>query len=86
MNIVNDDLRHPAVKALLAEHMRGMVEHCPPGSIHSLDLDGLRSPDVSFWTARFVPEVWVRVLRAVPRIRARSIQPLYDPAPESAFR
>jgi hypothetical protein len=38
MNIVNDDLRHPAVKALLAEHMRGMVEHCPPGSIHSLDL------------------------------------------------
>jgi hypothetical protein len=26
MNIVNDDLRHPAVKALLAEHMRGMVE------------------------------------------------------------
>jgi hypothetical protein len=97
MNIVNDDLRHPAVKALLAEHMRGMVEHCPPGSIHSLDLgppgsihsldlDGLRSPDVSFWTARFVPEVWVRVLRAVPRIRARSIQPLYDPAPELAFR
>jgi hypothetical protein len=70
MNIVNDDLRHPAVKALLAEHMRGMVEHCPPGSIHSLDL----------------AEVWVRVLRAVPRIRARSIQPLYDPAPESAFR
>ena len=51
MNIVDDDLSHPAVKALLAEHMRGMVEHCPPGSIHSLDLDGLQSPDVSFWTA-----------------------------------
>jgi putative acetyltransferase len=51
MNIVNDDLSHPAVKALLAEHMRGMVEHSPPDSIHSLDLAGLRSPDVSFWTA-----------------------------------
>lgn len=51
MNIVDDDLSHPAVRALLAEHMRGMVEHCPPGSIHSLGLDGLRSPDVSFWTA-----------------------------------
>lgn len=51
MNIVDDDFSHPAVKALLAEHMRGMVEHCPPGSIHSLDLDGLQSPDVSFWTA-----------------------------------
>ena len=51
MNIVDDDFSHPAVKALLAEHMQGMVEHCPPGSIHSLDLDGLQSPDVSFWTA-----------------------------------
>jgi putative acetyltransferase len=57
MNIVNDDLSHPAVKALLAEHMRGMVRHCPPGSIHSLDLDGLRSPDVSFWTAWFDQEL-----------------------------
>ena len=51
MHMVEDDLSHPAVKALLAEHMRGMVQHCPPGSIHSLDLDGLRSPDVSLWTA-----------------------------------
>ena len=51
MNIVNGDLSHPAVKALLAEHMRGMVEHSPPGSIHSLDLAGLRSPNISFWTA-----------------------------------
>ena len=51
MNIVNGDLSHPAVKALLAEHMRGMVEHSPPGSIHSLDLRGLRSPNISFWTA-----------------------------------
>ena len=50
MDIVEDDLSHPAVKALLAEHLRGMIEHCPPGSIHSLNLDGLRSPDVSFWT------------------------------------
>jgi putative acetyltransferase len=57
MNIVDDDLSHPAVKALLAEHMRGMVKHCPPGSIHSLDLDGLRSPDVSFWTAWFDQEL-----------------------------
>ena len=51
MNIVEDDLRHPAVKVLLAEHMRSMIEHCPPGSIHSLNLDCLSSPDVSLWTA-----------------------------------
>ena len=51
MNIVNGDLSHPAVKALLVEHMRGMVEHSPPGSIHSLELDRLRTPGVSFWTA-----------------------------------
>ena len=64
MHIVNDDLSHPAVKALLAEHMRGMVEHSPPGSIHSLDLAGLRSPNISFWTG---------ALNLAPSVR--SLQP-----------
>lgn len=46
-----DDLRGPAILALLAEHLHHMREISPPGSVHALDLDGLRAPGLSFWTA-----------------------------------
>ena len=36
---------------LLAEHLAGMAEQSPPESIHALNLDGLRAPDITFWTA-----------------------------------
>ena len=45
-----DDLTAPAVHALLREHLGGVAEHSPPGSIHALDLDALRAPDLTFWT------------------------------------
>jgi putative acetyltransferase len=38
------------VQALLAEHLRNMHELSPPGSVHALDLDKLRTPDITFWT------------------------------------
>ena len=51
MHIRLDDLRHPDVIALLEEHYRAMYEVSPPESCHVLDLDGLRQPDISFWSA-----------------------------------
>jgi putative acetyltransferase len=45
-----DDLTRPEVRALLAEHLTDMNEQSPPESVHALDLDGLRSADVTFWT------------------------------------
>jgi putative acetyltransferase len=45
-----DDLTHPAVHALLAEHLRNMHAWSPPASVHALDLSGLRRRDVTFWT------------------------------------
>ena len=51
MNIRVDDLRGPEVRGLLEEHLHTMTLHSPPGSIHALDLDALRAPDVTFWTA-----------------------------------
>jgi putative acetyltransferase len=51
MQIRVDDLTGSAVRALLAEHLRGVAEHSPPESIHALDLDGLRKPEITFWTA-----------------------------------
>jgi putative acetyltransferase len=50
MDIRLDDLRHPDVVALLQEHARVMHEVSPPDSCHVLDLDGLRQPDITFWS------------------------------------
>jgi putative acetyltransferase len=46
-----DDLTRPEVLALLREHLADMVATSPPGSVHALDLAGLRRPAVTFWTA-----------------------------------
>ena len=51
MNIRLDDLRGPEIRALLEEHLRNMHELSPPESVHALDLDALRHPGISFWTA-----------------------------------
>jgi putative acetyltransferase len=51
MNIIIDDLTHPAVLALLNEHLADMHAYSPPESVHALDHDELRAPDVTFWTA-----------------------------------
>lgn len=44
-----DDLSCPEVAGLLAEHLREMHQHSPPESVHALDLDALRKPDITFW-------------------------------------
>ena len=46
-----DDLRGAPVAALLREHLAEMHVHSPPESVHALDLDALRAPGISFWTA-----------------------------------
>lgn len=51
MHIETDDLTRPQIHALLREHMQGMLALSPPESVHALDLDGLRSADVTFWSA-----------------------------------
>jgi putative acetyltransferase len=51
MNIRLDDLRGPEIRALLQEHLRNMHEISPPESVHALDLDALRHPSITFWTA-----------------------------------
>jgi putative acetyltransferase len=51
VNIVIDDLSHPAVLALITEHLRDMYTNSPPESVHALGIEQLRAPDVTFWTA-----------------------------------
>ena len=50
MDIRIDPLTSPAVIALLEEHLRNMALHSPPESIHALDLEALRKPEITFWT------------------------------------
>jgi putative acetyltransferase len=45
-----DDLSSPGIRALLEEHLRDMHSISPPESVHALDLDGLRKPEITFWT------------------------------------
>jgi putative acetyltransferase len=50
MRIELDDLTRPEIHALLEEHLGSMRELSPPESVHALDLDELRSPDITFWS------------------------------------
>ena len=51
MDIRIDDLRGQAIKDLLQVHLDAMHTHSPPDSVHALDLDALRHPSMTFWTA-----------------------------------
>lgn len=50
MHIKIDDLSGDDIRALLNEHLQSMYELSPPESVHALDLEKLRQPDVTFWT------------------------------------
>lgn len=50
LRIETDDLTRPAVVGLLREHLRNMYEVTPAESVHALDLDALRAPDITFWS------------------------------------
>lgn len=49
---VDPDVAEPDVVALLEAHLADMRAVSPPESVHALDLDALRGPDVTFLTAR----------------------------------
>lgn len=50
MKIVSGDFDDPQVIALLRLHLAGMRANSPADSVFALDLSGLKSPDISFWT------------------------------------
>jgi putative acetyltransferase len=51
MKIVIDDLNGPEIQVLLQEHLESMKLYSPPESIHALDFEALRKPEITFWTA-----------------------------------
>ena len=51
MQIKLDDLSGPEIRRLLEEHLESALLHSPPESVHALDVEGLRQPEVTFWAA-----------------------------------
>lgn len=51
MEIRLDDLAGSEIHALLQEHLESMRQISPPESVHALDLEALRKPEITFWTA-----------------------------------
>ena len=50
MHIELDDLSRPEIAELLKEHRASMFVHTPAESVHALPIEGLRSPDITFWS------------------------------------
>lgn len=51
MQIKLDDLSSTEIRKLLQEHLQSALLHSPPGSVHALDVEGLRQREVAFWAA-----------------------------------
>lgn len=51
MQIEIDDLSRPAIHTLLNEHLQSMHALSPAKSVHALDLERLRAPGITFWSA-----------------------------------
>jgi putative acetyltransferase len=45
-----DDLSDPRIADFLAAHIEQLRAVTPPESMHALDLNALRAPEVTFWT------------------------------------
>jgi putative acetyltransferase len=51
MEIKKDDLTGMEIAELIREHLHGMMLNSPPESIHALNLEQLRKPTITFWSA-----------------------------------
>ena len=51
LHIVEDDLSGPEIAALLRLHLDELHRWSPPGSVHAMPIERLRSPDVTFYAA-----------------------------------
>jgi len=51
IEIVEDNLAGFEITSLLDEHLREMLEITPPGSAHVMNLNALRSPAITVWSA-----------------------------------
>jgi putative acetyltransferase len=51
LQIYEDDLTRQKILDFLQEHLKEMHEITPPESVHALDLEALKAPNITFWSA-----------------------------------
>jgi putative acetyltransferase len=51
LRIQIDDLTHHKIAVLLQQHLDDMCATSPSESVHALDLETLRKPEITLWTA-----------------------------------
>jgi putative acetyltransferase len=59
LRIELEDPGEDDIRRLLERHLTFAHEHSPPQDVHALDLDGLRAPEVSFYSGRLDGELVV---------------------------
>lgn len=57
IQIKKDDLAGPEIAELLSEHLRSLFAVTPVKSRHALNLEQLRGPEITFWSAWIGPEL-----------------------------
>ncbi len=50
MDIRVDDLNGQEIYNLLNEHLKDMYSVSPPESVHALDINALKNPQITFWS------------------------------------
>lgn len=50
MKIKQDNLASIEIVELLKAHHNDMLQHSPVESVHALDVDALKAPDITFWS------------------------------------
>lgn len=50
MQILEDDLTGKEIAEFLGAHLDHMYAITPPESVHAMDIESLRGPDVTFWS------------------------------------
>lgn len=55
--IIIDDLSGAGIRQLLQQHFDSMLAYSPRSSCHFLDFEGLKSPDVTFWSIHMGPDL-----------------------------
>lgn len=50
MKIIVDDLTNTEVHKLLEQHLEDMYRTSPPESVHALEIEVLKTSDITFWT------------------------------------
>ncbi|MGL4768453.1 MAG: GNAT family N-acetyltransferase [Formosimonas sp.] len=50
MKFIVDDLQGVEIFNLLNEHLHDMHQESPPESVHALNIEALKTPEITFWT------------------------------------